>query len=350
MRKATIQEKTHKGPWQSFWFHILLILLVCIALYLLFFSSLGWITNHGNDATVPKLKGQKLAAAMSRLEAAGFEVIVDSVYEPEQQPLIVTRQSPDPGDLVKQGRTIFLTVTKVVPPTTPMPNILNLSLRSAVLILKNSRLELGDTTFRPDIAKGAILEMALGETVVRPGQLVPQGSRINLVIGAGLGDTEMSVPDVTGMSYPEAVAVLSGSGLQYVPVWEGLITDSSTAIVYMQTPEAYTEMGSTSKIRQGDFIDLHIMQEAGDIMIDSIKKSHRYVPRGDQNQQHPDESLQPGKQVAPTPASVIEAGKNAPARPSTTPMGPPKPGGQPIQRPAAPQKETPKNTNPQRPY
>lgn len=345
MRKVSDQSKAARGPWHSFWFHLLLILLVCVALYLLFFNSLGWITRHGQDATVPKLSGQKLDAAVKRLEAAGFEVVVDSVYEPAQKPLIVTRQSPDPGDLVKQGRAIFLTVTKVVPPTTPMPNILNLSLRSAVLILKNSRLELGDTTHRPDIAKGAILEMAIAGTVVRPGQLVPQGSRINLVIGAGLGHTEISVPDVTGMSYPEAVAVLSGSGLQYVPVWEGIITDSSSAIVYMQTPEAFNEMGATARIREGDFVDLHIMQEADGLMIDSIKKSHRYIPETQMNEEFPE------RQNAATPVNptVIDAAKSKTPKPSVTPIGPPKPGTPAPPRPSTPQREPPKPANPQRP-
>lgn len=350
MSKSIAKDKRPQGLWNSFWFHVLLIILVCIAIYILFFSSLGWITRHGQDATVPKLTGAKLAAAMQKLEAAGFEVEVDSVYEPGQQPLRVVRQSPEPGDLVKQGRAIFLTVTKVVPPTTPMPNILNLSLRSAILILNNSRLELGDTTYRPDIAKGAILEMKLGDVLVRPGQLVPQGSKINLVIGAGLGHTEIAVPDVTGMSYPEAVAVLSGTGLQFVPVWEGLITDSNTAIVYMQTPEAINEMGATARIRAGDFIDIHIMQEADALMIDSIKQSHRYTPMADPVQESSVAPPPGNRPAVPANPAVQEAARPGANRGTATPLGPPKPGGTPMNRPATPpKKESPGNPKPQRP-
>lgn len=349
MSKQTASVKISRGIGQSVWFHLLLVLLVCVALYILFFSSLGLITRHGHDATVPKLIGKKLDAAVESLEAAGFEVVVDSIYEPDQKPLMVMRQSPDPGELVKEGRAIFLTVTKVVPPTTPMPNLLNLSLRSAVLILKNSRLELGDTAYRPDIAKGAILEMSLNGVTLRPGQMVPQGSKINLVIGAGLGHTEITVPDVTGMSYPEAVAVLSGSGLQYVPVWEGLIMDSSTAIVYMQTPEAVNEMGAPARIREGDFIDLHIQQEADPMMIDSIKKSHRYVPPAEHESAVQPAATPAGKPPHPANQPAIETGKNNPPKPTATPAAPPKPGGQPVQRPSATPKETPKHLYPPRP-
>lgn len=344
MSRKTKSVQSSKSVVQSVWFHLLLIVLICIALYILFFSSLGWITRHGSDATVPKLTGRNLEVAQKNLEQAGFDIEVDSVYEPGQKPLQVVRQSPDPGELVKKGRTIFLTVTKIVPPTTPMPNILNLSLRSAVLILKNSRLELGDTTYRPDIAKGAILEMFLNGVSLRPGQMVPQGSKINLVIGAGLGNTEISVPDVTGMSYPEAVAVLSGSGLQYVPVWEGFISDSNTAIVYMQTPDAINEMGAPARIREGDFIDLHIQQEADPLLIDSIKKSHRYVP-----QPETEPSVTPPTQTSrPVRPDVIETGKNAARTPTATPPAPPRPGGQPVQRPAA-SKEAPAGAKPPRP-
>jgi len=342
MRKNATTAAT-PAIWQKFWFHLLLILLICVGLYILFFGSLGWITRHGQDATVPKITGKSLDQAMHTLEAAGFDVVVDSVYEPDQKSLLVVRQSPDPGDLVKEGRTLFLTVTKVVPPTTPMPNLLNLSFRSAVLILKNSRLELGDTTFRPDIAKGAILEMSLNGVILRPGQMVPQGSKINLVIGGGLGNTEIGVPDVTGMSYPEAVALLSGSGLQYVPVWEGVISDSSTAVIYMQTPENVNEMGAPTRIREGDFIDIHIRQDALQEDIDSIKKSHRYVPEGPSESAVQPAAPAPVKPLTPARPGAIETGKNTPSKPTATPAAPPVPGGKPLQ------KETVRPLNPQRP-
>ena len=159
---------------------------------------------------------------------------------------------------------LFLTVNKSVAPETPMPNLVNLSFRSAALILKSNRLILGDTTYRPDIAKGAILEQRYLGQPIRPGQMIPQGSRIDLVIGDGLGNTELNVPDVIGMTYPEAVAQLSSSGLMPTTLFDADVTDTASAKVYKQTPNAISDIGAPSRIRQGDFIDIYIGQHPAD--------------------------------------------------------------------------------------
>src|SRR5262249_26225899 len=140
---------------RKFWFHVLLVLLVCLLFYIIFFGSLSLITRHGDDRKVPNVTGQDVRKAMKTLEAEGFEVRVDSTYFRDKKALFVLKQIPDTGDFVKQARILFLRVKKAAPPQTPMPNLVNLSFRSAVLILKSNRLILGDTTYVPDIAEGA---------------------------------------------------------------------------------------------------------------------------------------------------------------------------------------------------
>jgi beta-lactam-binding protein with PASTA domain len=261
-------ERKRRGLTDSFWFHFLLVLGVCVVFYILFFSSLSVITRHGDDVKVPNVTGKDVRTATRLLEAQGFEVHIDSTYVPGKKALLVLDQLPDVGDVVKDGRTLFLTVNKSVPPETPMPNLVNLSFRSATLILKSNRLVLGDTTFRPDIARGAVLEQLINGQPIRAGQLIPQGSRIDLVIGDGLGNTELNVPDVIGMSWPEAVALLNGSGLLVTPVPDPGITDSTTAKVYKQTPNAISDIGVPTRIRQGDFIDIYIGQNPADSIME----------------------------------------------------------------------------------
>jgi beta-lactam-binding protein with PASTA domain len=254
---------------RSFWFNFLLVLGICVLFYILFFSSLSVITRHGDDGKVPNVTGRDVRTAVKMLEAQGFDVRVDSTYIPEKKALIVIDQLPDVGDIVKHGRTLFLTVNKSVPPTTPMPNLVNLSFRSAALILKSNRLILGDTVFRPDIAQGAILEQLYQGKQVRPGQMIPQGSRIDLVIGNGLGNTELNVPDVIGMTYPEAVATLNSMGLQFTIIPEGILTDSATSKVFKQTPNGISDLGTPSRIRQGDFVDIYVSQNPADSVMDA---------------------------------------------------------------------------------
>jgi len=239
---------------------LVIIAVICVVLYWVFFASLGWITSHGQEVKVPVLTGKSLGESIKILEQAGFDVDIDSAYSPEQKPLVVLGQQPEGGTVVKEGRTVFLTVNNQNPPNTTMPNLVNMSYRSAEMLLKSSKLLLGDTTMRPDMAQGAVLAQLINGKEVAPGTMIPQGSRISLVIGDGLGNKQISVPDIVGMTYPEAMAILSGSNLNYSAVFDGSITDTTTAVIYMQTPEPYNEFNEPNKIVEGDNVDIRIRQ------------------------------------------------------------------------------------------
>jgi beta-lactam-binding protein with PASTA domain len=77
-----------------------------------------------------------------------------------------------------------------------------------------------------------------------------------------LGNTQFNVPDVIGMTYEEAAAVLNGTGLTITAIWEGAITDSALAIVYDQSPKPKNELATPNRIREGDIIDVRIKQTA----------------------------------------------------------------------------------------
>ncbi len=255
---ATVQPKTPLR--QKLWFNVLVLIGVCVALYLVVFASLSFVTQHGAEVKVISVKGRLYDDALKTLKARGFTVEVDSSYEPQKRRFEVLAQQPLPGAIVKEGRTIFLTVNRASPPETPMPNLVNLSFRSAAMILKSNRLVLGDTVSRPDIARGAVLEQLFGGKPIAAGTMLPQGSKISLVIGDGLGQTEFSVPDVIGMSYYEGRELLSASGLYSVPVFDFDVRDSASALIYNQSPSPYNEGGRSNRIRQGDYVDLFIKQ------------------------------------------------------------------------------------------
>lgn len=250
-----------QGLKKSFLFNFLAVLILCGVLYFLFFASLGIITQHGQESKVPNLVGKNLKEARAVLEKLGFEVDVDSSYEPDKKPFVILAQMPDVNATVKVGRSIFLTVNKAEPPMTPMPKLTDLSYRSAVLILNSSRLVLGDTLHRPDFAKGTVLDMLFKGKPIKAGDMVPQGSKIDLVIGEGFGNVESNVPDVIGMSADEGIAILNGNGLTVTTIWDGAIVDSASAIIYNQTPSPFNELDVPNRIKEGDVIDIRIKQD-----------------------------------------------------------------------------------------
>lgn len=246
----------------SIWFHLLAMLLLAIVFYVVFFTSLGRITGHGKELKMPVLINKNFSDAIKILEKEGFDVDVDSTFDMRAPSGMVLSQIPDTGSFVKKGRTVFIVVNKTQAPLTPMPDLAGVSYRSADIVLKSNKLRLGDTIHRPDIANGAILEALYKGKVVKEGDLIPQGSSITLVIGDGLGNVEFDVPDVLGMPYPEAIAMLNASGLQFIDLWEGKITDSQTAVIYYQYPEAKNEFGGVNTIKEGQLIDIKIRQTA----------------------------------------------------------------------------------------
>lgn len=263
----------------SFLFHLGIVLALCILLYMSFFASLHCFTRHGQELTIPDVRGKNVNAAIDQLKAAHFDVYVDSTYEPAQKPLSVLKQVPDSAAIVKEGRTVFLTVNMLNPPHIPMPNLVSLSYRSAVMLLHNNKLLVGDTTYKPDIASGAILEQNYRGTSIRPGEMVAQGSKIDLVIGNGLGNTEFNVPNVCSSNVDEALVIINQYNLQpIITAANNLakISDTGAATIVDMDPKPFNEAGVPNRIKSGDVISLYIEQDPDPKDI----RCNNYAPSG----------------------------------------------------------------------
>jgi beta-lactam-binding protein with PASTA domain len=262
MRRSTENKETKKKLpfYKTFLGTIVTILGICIVLYFTFFASLAYITGHGEELQVPDLKGKDLNEVYQSLESQGFGVVIDSTYEPELPALTILDQQPLPGNTVKPGRHIFLTINKLTPPNSSMPNLVNLSLRSAMLVLKSNKLLLGDTIVKDDMALGAVVGQIYNGTPVGVGTLIPQGSKIDLEVGGGFKSTKIVVPDVMHLTYDVAVSILSASGLKFDVIWEGPITDTANAVIFYQLPEGFDDNQEPITTDQGSRIDLKIRQ------------------------------------------------------------------------------------------
>jgi len=239
-------------------------LLVAIGLVLLliflFLQTLSFITKHGQYLTVPALVGKNTDDAIKLLESKGFEVVIqDSVFTDTVARGTVIKQLPDPNSTVKVNRIVFLTVNRVTPPMIEMPKLEGLSLRFALDVLQRNHLQLGDTTYKPDFMKGSILEQQLNGSRILPGAQVQWGSKISLVIGSGLTNEQMLVPDLVGMTFKEAKALLDSSGIGLgAIITEGEVKDSSAAFIFKQNPPKTDEEMKPSFIRSGQVMDVWI--------------------------------------------------------------------------------------------
>ncbi|MEI7583911.1 PASTA domain-containing protein [Runella sp.] len=237
--------------------HISLVVALVVALFLgFFFLYLPFTTNHGQSITVPDLKGMSLEQIEDYLDDRNLRYeIADCTFVVGEKPLSVIRQSPKSGMRVKEGRKIYVYITSMNAPNVKMPQLVDRTKRSAEAELARLGLRLGTIKYVPDLAQNSVMEQFFNGQKILPGTLIPQGSKIDLEVGDGIGNTEFDVPDVVGKTLDEAEFVLRGSNLK-----RGLIMpvdDPSKApgTIVRQNPEA----GAGNKIRVGDVVDLWVV-------------------------------------------------------------------------------------------
>ena len=120
-------------------------------------------------------------------------------------------------------------------------------------------LKLGDTTYVPDIAKNAVKEQTVDGNSIRPGTKIAMGTAVSLVLGAGIGNEDIPVPDLFGMPYPEAMALLEASGIDIgVVLPDNDLRDTAAGYVYWQNPTKYNEEGKLNRIRTGQMMDIRL--------------------------------------------------------------------------------------------
>lgn len=244
------------------WLNIVTGIALAIGLFCLVILSLNWFTNHSASKTVPYVLGKSYEDAEKLLTKAGFEVVIqDSVYTDTTKPLAVLKQVPDADEVVKVNRTVYLTINRAVPPMVEMPNIVGYSYRSAEMVLMNAGLKPGDTTFKPDFAKNSILEQRFNGQLIAAGTQVRMGSRIDMVLGDGVGNQQIVVPNLIGKTYEEARVLLEAYGISFASVMATGVTDTVNAFIYKQTPERMREDHRYNYIRPGQTIDIWLQTE-----------------------------------------------------------------------------------------
>ena len=245
------------------WVNILAGIVIAVVFFFIFVFSLNWFTHHDQSKTVPLVTGKSFEEAREILEKAGFEVeIQDSIYVDTTKSLQVLKQVPEADEVVKVNRTVYVTINRAVPPMIDMPNIVGFSYRSAEMALRNANLRPGDTTFKADFAKNAVLEQWHDGAVIKPGTKIRMGSTIDMVLGDGVGNRQFVVPSLVGMTYAEARALLEANGLAFgaIIIAPG-INDTLNAYIYRQRPERFDDEKKFRYIRSGQLMDIWLQTE-----------------------------------------------------------------------------------------
>lgn len=255
-----------------FWVNLLMAIAAGFLLIVALTFFLDAYTRHGKVTSVPDVTRKNAKEAIATLKGKGFKVIVDSTYRDSLPPLFVIKQVPGPGEKVKHGRTIYIVVNKESVPLIEMPNLMGASINSALHLLERANLKLGDTLYKPDFAAGRVLKQLIGNTEIKPGEMVPYGTKITMIIGGGLGREIYNYPDFYGMTLKQALRVLDTMGLSVGAIVPDPGTrDTLNALIWKQYPPAIDPFTRTPTIlRQGNVVDLFVSSVAREREVDTL--------------------------------------------------------------------------------
>ena len=262
------------------WVNVLAGIGAVLFLIILFFFSLGWITGNGKTEKVPNVVGLDVVAAQKNIKALGFDVVLqDSIYVDTLARNGVLRQTPEADEVVKKGRTIYLTINRVIAPQVEMPNLIGFSLKSAQTYLKVLGLRMGSINLVTNRNKNVIVDQLVGANPIAPGIKISSGTMINFTVGDGGNGVGIEVPDLIGMTVEMAKSTISDLGLLLGNIISSaVIQDTANAFVIQQTPNPFSAqldslgMPIRNSTIQGGSIDL-IIDKVAPIVTkkDSIK-------------------------------------------------------------------------------
>lgn len=237
--------------------HLLIIITLVVVLVLgFFFYFLPDYTNHQETLTVPNLEGITLDQIDQHVTSRNlrYEVTADSSFSSAHPPLTILKQDPRAGSKVKENRKIYVSVNASNPPKVNMPRLIDGSVKNAIMVLESLGLILGEIEYVPDLAQNAVLKQMYKGKEIEEGSTIHKGSKVDLVVGDGLGNQVFSVPDVTGMDIEDAEVLIIGSGLKIgTLIHEESSGEDLPGTVLRQTPSAGTN------IRIGEVVDLWVI-------------------------------------------------------------------------------------------
>ncbi|MEQ9423242.1 MAG: PASTA domain-containing protein [Cyclobacteriaceae bacterium] len=252
----------------------IMIGIVAFSIIFFFYIYLPTITNHGESITVPDLQGVAFDQLHDYLTLRNlrYEILPDSGFSTEYQPNAVLKQFPLANSKVKENRKIYLTLNSTKPPMVKMPNLVDGSVKNAIVVLKSKGLTLGKIRYVPDPFRFAVKEQHYEGDEIIEDELIPKGASIDLVVGDGLGRQDYEMQNFIGMDYEDVEFAIVGFGLQLGNVrfekeafgTEIEVTDEgdttyntfqyAPGVIFRQYPRP------ENKIRIGESVDLWVVE------------------------------------------------------------------------------------------
>lgn len=183
------------------WGNLLAMFMVVLAVGIGVRYGLDVYTHHGESIGIPNVKHRQFADAEQILKNAGLKIeVVDTGYVKSLPANCILEQSPAPGEKVKSGHVITVTINASHSPTITLPDVIdNSSLREAMAKLSAMGFKLGMPQYiagEKDWVYGILVK---GRHVVA-GDRISVEETLIIQVGNGLRDGEDSVDYIDPVS------------------------------------------------------------------------------------------------------------------------------------------------------
>ncbi|HOI31907.1 MAG: PASTA domain-containing protein [Bacteroidales bacterium] len=265
---------------KKFYLHLAIIMLLSVLLIWMIFRSLDKYTRHGEVYIVPDFTGQNLEILQDQYAGLFNFVLLDSVYVKDLPKGSVFQQDPLPGSKVKSGRNIYYVKVALMPEQVIMPNLRNLSIRQAMVLLEKEGLKVNQLLYIDHFAKNAVIEQQFQDEVIEPGTPIFKGKSIDLILGNGnTRDTLTPMPFLTGMLPAQVTVALFRAGLNPGEFYF-LDQDTVSSRVFRSSPSSlpgsYAPLGKKVDIwfrsaKTFNFEELILQMQSDSISRDSLQ-------------------------------------------------------------------------------
>ena len=190
----TISEFMGKFKSSYLWGNLAAMAVVAVGLTMGVKYGLAIYTHHGESIPIPDLVHKKYADAEEILDNLGLQIVVsDTGYVKTLPPDCILEQTPAPGERVKSGHVIYVTINALHSPTITLPDVIdNSSLREAMAKLTAMGFKLAAPEFVPG-EKDWVYGILVNGRHVAYGDKIPVDARLIIQAGNGQRDSGDSV-------------------------------------------------------------------------------------------------------------------------------------------------------------
>ncbi|HPW90041.1 MAG TPA: PASTA domain-containing protein [Paludibacteraceae bacterium] len=194
---------------------------------------------------VPNVTGLYVEEAdvLFRKQGLSYEVI-DSIYARDRLQGEILEQIPRADSYVKTGRTVYLTINSKSDKMIVLPQVQNVSYRQAKATLEAVGFVVSDIEYKPSEFPDLVMGVRVGETAVRAGDRLRDGSNVVLIVGSKTEGETAVVPDIIGFTLSTAEQLILQNnfvvGAVDFDVQPTNDADKATYFIYRQSPEPTT--------------------------------------------------------------------------------------------------------------